>query len=382
MWIEENVPITEFFEYAMQSAYKNGHLYVGCLIARQAEFESGFEYIRKNWESFHDLTGEELILVFAGEGFGKNIDGDNLLGFSKPSAFQDNVKRITNPSIAYCGTTSFRGYITIRPQYSETANRYSPSKHTLQIRTLVSYFNLRESDLPVLCVRSTITNTTFVFKLKNIDGTNLYEFLKNFREQLLKKLPTLTETARKSDNALQELKFINHQVNGLGSIIDRQELNRRLLKWREEKFGSERQDLDAFLQKFLSLRRGEKPEGKRGDLLKELRSLSKSPKKYQSGKKIVIKYMELPDIESLFIDSKKSELLNKRNDKLLELEQLGMKLIEEEKALISALSRSQAIKEVLNLAESISANIKIGPIKLDVKSLVKHFVDIFFNRRI
>ena len=61
-----NIPIVDFYKKCLDCAYERGFKWVLCLLAREADAEKFYGQIKEYWNSLHDLTGTEILFVFAG----------------------------------------------------------------------------------------------------------------------------------------------------------------------------------------------------------------------------------------------------------------------------------------------------------------------------
>ena len=61
------IPIAQFYRLCLQAAAEGGFDVVLCLVGRKADSPRIYEEIVRNWSSLHDLTGEQILFVFAGD---------------------------------------------------------------------------------------------------------------------------------------------------------------------------------------------------------------------------------------------------------------------------------------------------------------------------
>lgn len=61
-----NIPIVDFYKNCLDCAYERGFKWVLYLLAREADAEKFYRQIQTYWNSLHDLTGKQILFVFAG----------------------------------------------------------------------------------------------------------------------------------------------------------------------------------------------------------------------------------------------------------------------------------------------------------------------------
>lgn len=61
-----NIPIVDFYKYCLDCAYVRHFQWVLCFWAREADAEMYYIQIQRYWNSLHDLTGKQILFIFAG----------------------------------------------------------------------------------------------------------------------------------------------------------------------------------------------------------------------------------------------------------------------------------------------------------------------------
>ncbi len=218
-----NIPIIDFYKYCLDCAYKRGFKWVLCLLAREADAEMSYRQIQKYWNSLHDLTGNQILFVFAGA-LKEDDEYSSVLHHEHESwrGLQNATMHILNKNPL---TISYYEYPKL------DFNKYSFGKitvnHTCAISELRDYFGLSEKEIPSLVFTPTyqfIQNKHVAVPLK---GENIYQEIKEIIEILEK---PLKELKTEQDNCKQiqiQLIEISHQIKELnyGTKIQRRYVN-------------------------------------------------------------------------------------------------------------------------------------------------------------
>jgi len=67
MTLQDHIPLVDFYKIYLEHLKKSKYRLLLCLIARKADAPLLYKEIRENWSSFHDVTGDNILFMFAGE---------------------------------------------------------------------------------------------------------------------------------------------------------------------------------------------------------------------------------------------------------------------------------------------------------------------------
>lgn len=206
--------IVDFYKYCLDSADRRGFKWVLCLLAREADAERTYVQIARYWDSLHDLTGGEILFVFAGkfdeqeryasmihnEQVGWRVFQNKLLHFS-------TQHRLTLPDFKY-------------PNRDYNNHRYEKivSSHTGSISELCKYFGLSERDVPSLVFTPTyrpMREKHVVIKLKQ---DNIYQQLKDLIVHLEGTLGILSSVKKEYEDTKANLNKLLRQISIINYI--------------------------------------------------------------------------------------------------------------------------------------------------------------------
>lgn len=173
------IPLAHFYRYCLDAARREGFYVVLCVIAREADLPNLFKEVSENWSSLHDLTGKEILFLFAGDPI--NTEASNGLKLEKKSIlFYSEMMKVNSPSHLNLPTPSSErdlqsiGASTPRLREGE----HFSLEHTLQIAELRKELSLRESEIPTLHFSFLNTNQTYSISIKGMSGFSIYHFIK------------------------------------------------------------------------------------------------------------------------------------------------------------------------------------------------------------
>jgi len=164
MWIENRIPLVDFYNACKQNLKKADYKLLLCLISRRADSPELFEEIRKYWSSFHDVTGNSILFMFAGDNIYKLGSGSHILVDNVPSGDTKGFR--AGAEIIYSNSALISGdYITrlggIDSTLLKSIHRGCPriqenqdfeESHSLEISRLSRLVGIQESDIPSLNV--------------------------------------------------------------------------------------------------------------------------------------------------------------------------------------------------------------------------------------
>ena len=175
-----NIPIVDFYKKCLDCAEATGFSWVLCLLAREADAEETYDQIKRYWSSLHDLTGTEILFVFAGALREKN-DFSTVLHHESESwrGLRNGTMHIVNEPAP---TIPFYNYPMM--EFKEESFGMIKTNHTRSISEIKDYFGLSEKMIPSLIFTPTnrfVRDEHVVVPLK---GENVYQEIKKIIENL------------------------------------------------------------------------------------------------------------------------------------------------------------------------------------------------------
>lgn len=218
-----NIPIVDFYKDCLDCAYERGFKWVLCLLAREADAEKSYRQIHRYWNSLHDLTGNQILFVFAGalreeDGYSSILHHEHETWRGLRNATLHIVDE-NPPTIPY--------YKYPQIDFNKHSFDVITSNHTRSISELRDYLGLSEKAVPSLIFTPTyrlIQDKHVVLPLK---GENIYQQIKEIignLESLLKELKTEQDNYNHIKTQLaeidQQIQILNH-----GTKIQRRYVN-------------------------------------------------------------------------------------------------------------------------------------------------------------
>lgn len=203
-----NIPIVDFYKNCLDCAYERGFKWVLCLLAREADAEKTYKQIQKYWNSFHDLTGNQILFIFAGA-----LKEDNEYSSILHHEFE-TWRGLRNASLHIVD----ENMLTIPYyKYSEIDfNKHSfgviTENHTRSISELRDYLGLSEKVIPSLVFTPTyklIQDKHIVVPLK---GENIYQEIKEIIGKLESPLKELKMEQENYEQIKIQLAEISQQI--------------------------------------------------------------------------------------------------------------------------------------------------------------------------
>jgi len=164
MWREDKVPLKDFYSACKASLHRSGFKLLFCLVSRKADAPKVFDELRTNWSSFHDVTGADILFMFAGDNLNQIQHNSHILydDYSNRDNAEHNY-RGPETAIVYSSSAIIAGdYINrIGPRFFNPKNieKECPrikaeenfeDRHTLEIKKLAEHLKIRERDIPCL----------------------------------------------------------------------------------------------------------------------------------------------------------------------------------------------------------------------------------------
>lgn len=208
-----NIPIIDFYRYCLDCAFERGFKWVLCLLAREADAELSYRQIQRYWNSLHDLTGNQILFVFAGA---LKDEYSSVLHHEHESwrGLQNATLHIIDknpPTIPY--------YKYPKIDFSKHSFGKIAVNHTRSISELRDYFGLSEKVIPSLIFTPTyrlIQDKHIAVPLK---GENIYLEIKEIIGNLeipLKRLKAEQDNYKQINNQLteisQQIELLNHRT--------------------------------------------------------------------------------------------------------------------------------------------------------------------------
>ena len=203
-----NIPIVDFYKNCLDCAYERGFKWVLCLLAREADAKKSYDQIKRYWNSLHDLTGTEILFVFAGalkeeDEFSSILHHENETWRGLRNATLHIVDEET-PTIPY--------YKYPKIDFNKHSFGMIKANHTRSISELRDYLGLSEKMIPSLIFTPTyqlIQDKHVVVPLK---GENIYQEIKNIIGNLESPLKELKVEQYNYQQIKSQLEEISHQI--------------------------------------------------------------------------------------------------------------------------------------------------------------------------
>lgn len=191
-----------------------------CLLARDADAEETYEQVKKYWYSFHDLTGRNILFVFAGKQTAENQPNSLLVHET------ESYRAMANPSIRFIGDEppTVPYYMYPRFNYGTYQKNEIGVTHTCSITELKEYFGLTEKEIPSLVFVPTHHLAREKKVVIHFKQENLYRTVKTIIESIelpLRKLTEIQEDFTNIDQRLTKLKNDIKQVQSGTRIQNR-----------------------------------------------------------------------------------------------------------------------------------------------------------------
>lgn len=230
MWREDKISLVDFYKRCKYGILEDDYLLLICLISRKADAPQFFKDIREYWSSFHDITGNKILFLFAGEEV-KGMENEYWVTYTYPENNENHRNRrgkaiIYNSSSVVIGNKPNINYynkltgnrIKIGHPRLESYDRFE-SAHSLEIREMVKYLELDENDIPVINISYLPTLQSANIKLTGRES--IYEVIKktciDFQNSDLSQY-TFREIRKLKDNYYKNKNYTrtNKKIDALG----------------------------------------------------------------------------------------------------------------------------------------------------------------------
>lgn len=215
------IPLVDFYKNLLPAARDAGFKVVLTALVREADSPSFYEDIKRYWTSLHDVTGSDILFVFAGANAAKELKDYGVRSKNREELVFSNSLAMTGSEVG-----QIRMYIPYPSNYyrkplhsldAETDSENDKSRvreaisgpssdfggsHTLEIAQLRDFLNLSERELP--CLVFTVLNPRIedfyrrhiIVPLSVLDHITVYQYIKNVAEALEDKFHAINEITR------------------------------------------------------------------------------------------------------------------------------------------------------------------------------------------
>lgn len=210
-----NIPIVDFYKNCLDCAYERGFKWVLCLLAREADAEKFYRQIQTYWNSLHDLTGNQILFVFAGDL--KEDDGYSSILYHENETWRGlrnatlHIVDENPPTIPY--------YKYPRIDFNKHSFGVIKANHTLSISELRDYLGLSEKVIPSLIFTPTYQLIQDRHVVVSLKGENIYKEIKAIMGKLespLKELKIEQDNYNQIKTQLAEIErqiqILNHET--------------------------------------------------------------------------------------------------------------------------------------------------------------------------
>lgn len=181
------IPIVDFLKYSLDSAYQQGFSWVMLLLARDADAEDIYQQVKRYWDSLHDLTGKNILFVFAGK-LNKSSESNSLLWHEAK-----DYRALANPSIRFISDNIPTVPYDMYPRY--TLKKFDRNElavtHTRSITELRDFLNLSEKDIPSVVFIPTHIAARAEKVIVRLKHENIYQMIKGIFEDFEDTLKSL-----------------------------------------------------------------------------------------------------------------------------------------------------------------------------------------------
>lgn len=220
------MPIAEYLKTCKTVAYQRGFVWIMVLLARERDAMHSYNDLKRYWDSFDDLTGDEILFIMS-------IDNRREESYSfYPAHESKRWRRIYNPHLMIMNRkvpTIPRWKFPSDKKIREYRNR-AIENNTHFISELCHLFNMSEKDVPsivLFCTEPSKKNKPVVIPIKS---DNLYTSVKNFITEIQPELENYKKCRAELRNTLLDLQELKNSIQQ--NIISSPE--RRYLKAKSE----------------------------------------------------------------------------------------------------------------------------------------------------
>ena len=200
------ISLAQFYGYCLEAAQQSGYYVAVCLIAREADSPNIYEELSKYWSSLHDLTGKEVLFLFAGDSIDNKI-ANGVTHPKEPIFFYSDSMAISNPNHFHISIPVSEEDIN---QYGSTSPHLDKdsslcSEQTLQISELRRMLSVQENDVPVLHFTFLISQETYSVPIGSLTDFSVYQFLKDLIADWDRNFSSVVQLQRESKHLRAEL---------------------------------------------------------------------------------------------------------------------------------------------------------------------------------
>lgn len=218
-----NLPIVDFYKNCLDCAYERGFKWVLCLLAREADAKKSYRQIKRYWNSLHDLTGTEILFVFAGalkeeDEFSSILHHEHETWRGLRNATLHIVDEET-PTIPY--------YKYPKIDFNKHSFGMIKANHTRSISELRDYLGLSEKVIPSLVFTPTYRLVKDKHVVVPLKGEDIYLEIKQIIGNLENPLKELKVEQNKYEQIKIQLAKISQQIETLnhGTKVQRRYAN-------------------------------------------------------------------------------------------------------------------------------------------------------------
>lgn len=218
-----NISIVDFYKYCLDSAYERHFPWVLCFLAREADAETAYIQIQRYWNSLHDLTGNQILFIFAGA-LKEDTEYSSILYHESESwrGLRNSMLHIVDKEVP---TIPYYKYPKI--DFNEFDYNNIKANHTRSISDLRDYLKLSEKEIPSLVFTPTYPSIRDKHIVVSLKGENIYQEIKNIIENL--EVP-LKELRNHQDNYVQMEKQLSEISNKIEALNRRNKTQKKYIK--------------------------------------------------------------------------------------------------------------------------------------------------------
>lgn len=219
------MPIAEYLKTCKTVAYQRGFVWIMVLLARERDAMYSYKDLKRYWDSFDDLTGDEILFIMS-------IANQREKSYSFYPAHETKAwRRIYNPHLMIMNrkvpTIPWWGFPS--DENIQEYRNIAIENNTHFISELCHLFNISEKNVPSIVLFSTEPSKkkTVVIPIKS---DNLYTSIKNFITEIQPELENYKKCRDELRNTLLDLQELKSSIQQ--NILPSPE--RRYLKARKE----------------------------------------------------------------------------------------------------------------------------------------------------
>lgn len=222
------VKLTNFYQKLIPVAEKAGYKIIITALIREADSTGFYRDVKRYWSSLHDVTGQDVLFVFAGRNAADELDEHGIAHGREPIAFYSEELAMTGNSKGYM---RWGGYI--RKHFYQELNSGTPTitgkeniarEQTLEIMELKRLIGISENQLPCLLftILDPLNSTKNIHSYNNIvipynviSETTIYSFLKKLSENWETDLANINQLLSKKKEILNRYDYSSGSISKL-----------------------------------------------------------------------------------------------------------------------------------------------------------------------